>query len=181
MSIQYVAHVCECKALTSVMQAPGVITDVTTFPERLKDAREKLGISQAELARRIGLKSTGSVGNWEAGTRAMPRELVALAAELKVRPEWLRYGKGPRELRPGEVALDIETALRFLAEQMACVPDLPADVIKASLGLLIDGRSDSDKVQKAIRLVSEAIGAPGYSPGKLRLDTRKNQTANASV
>ncbi len=38
------------------------------FGERLKKLREKNGISQAELARKLGL-SQGAVGNWESGKR----------------------------------------------------------------------------------------------------------------
>lgn len=162
----FCTHVCECNSLTHVTQPLGLITGVNTFPERLKDAREKLGISQAELARRLGLRSTGSVGNWESGFRSVPRELVSLATELKVRPEWLRHGKGPRDLKPGEVALDVETALQFLADQMSCAQDLPVDVVKASLSLLVDGRSNADRVQKAIRLISESLGPSGDQSGK---------------
>lgn len=165
--------------ITNVIQALGLITGVNTFPERLKDAREKLGISQAELARRLGLKSTGSVGNWESGARSVPRELVSLATELKVRPEWLRHGKGPRALKPGEVALDVETALQFLVDQMTAAQDLPVDVVKASLSLLVDGRSNADRVHKAIRLISESLGTVGDQSGKSKPKQENGQPATS--
>ena len=53
-------------------------------PEQIRDIRDKVGLSQKELARKIGV-SVNSISNWETG-RAAPRarsvhELLALAAE----------------------------------------------------------------------------------------------------
>ena len=38
------------------------------FPQRLKELREEMKFSQAELAQRIGV-SPGAIGNYESGTR----------------------------------------------------------------------------------------------------------------
>ena len=38
------------------------------FTRNLKQARHKIGISQKELAGRIGV-AQGTIGNWETGTR----------------------------------------------------------------------------------------------------------------
>jgi transcriptional regulator with XRE-family HTH domain len=67
---------------------------VKTFASRLKHAREHLGISQVELANRAGI-SPGSIGNYEAGFREMPRNILKLATALGVNPMWLQDGKLP--------------------------------------------------------------------------------------
>lgn len=87
-----VAHGRECTPHTIVMQEHAQITPVSTFAERLKEAREAAGFtSQLALAKAVGL-SAGAIGNWEAGTRQQPREILALAKALGVSPEWLSTG-----------------------------------------------------------------------------------------
>lgn len=66
-----------------------------TIAERLKDAREKAGLTQPQLAAAAGV-SAGTIGNIEAGTRKNPRELLAMAKAVGVLPQWLRDGSGPR-------------------------------------------------------------------------------------
>lgn len=75
-------------------QLTGPITPVNSIGQRIKAARTTQGISQAELARRVGV-SAGTIGNHEAATRAKPRELLAIAEALGVTPEWLERGTGP--------------------------------------------------------------------------------------
>ncbi len=38
-----------------------------------------------------------TIGNIEAGLRKSPRELLAIAAAVKVSPEWLKTGRGERK------------------------------------------------------------------------------------
>ncbi|MEM6972297.1 MAG: helix-turn-helix transcriptional regulator [Pseudomonadota bacterium] len=65
-----------------------------TFGDRLALAREAQGLSQSQLARRLGLK-IDSVRNWEAD-RSEPRanRLQMLAAFLNVSIVWLLTGRG---------------------------------------------------------------------------------------
>lgn len=66
-----------------------------TFAERLRLARERQGIGQAELGRRIGAASS-SVNQYEKGRHSPPLETIEkLAAEIKVSPEWLAFGREP--------------------------------------------------------------------------------------
>lgn len=74
------------------MQYIGTITLVNTIAERMKEARERAGLSQPALAERAGV-SQGTIGNIESGIRKRPRELLAIAAALGVSPEWLENGK----------------------------------------------------------------------------------------
>lgn len=94
MTALIVTHGRECTAHTIVMQENEQITGVSTFAERLKSARESAGFaSQAALARAAGL-SPGAIGNWEAGTRHQPRDILSLAKVLGVSPDWLAGNAG---------------------------------------------------------------------------------------
>ena len=82
-------------------QAGETFTYVKTIADRTKETREARGLSQVELAA-LAKVSPGTIGNLEAGTRKNPRELLAIAAVLLVNPEWLKSGKGPREIGVAE-------------------------------------------------------------------------------
>lgn len=68
--------------------------EAATFGDRLAFARENQGLSQAQLAKRLGLK-VDTVKNWEAD-RSEPRanKLQMLAAFLNVSMVWLMTGEG---------------------------------------------------------------------------------------
>ena len=68
-----------------------------TLGERLRFARELLGMSQAELAVRVGC-SQGAIGNIERNLRDGRGETLINAAEaLKIRYKWLKDGQGEVE------------------------------------------------------------------------------------
>ena len=66
-----------------------------TLADRIKDARIRAGLSQAELARRSGI-SQPSLHDLESGKSKTARSttLVHLAEALGQTPEWLAGGKG---------------------------------------------------------------------------------------
>lgn len=103
-----------------------------TIAERLTDAREKEGLSQAELASRAGV-SQGTIGNIESGARKNPRELLAIARVLNVEPEWLKTGKPPRRIHHAEIVegINIGNSTRvvpmFSRRVRAHHPDDPLD------------------------------------------------------
>lgn len=68
--------------------------DVSTFGDRLARAREFAGMSQAQLARRLGVK-TVTIRNWESD-RSEPRanRLQMLAGLVNVSMIWLMTGEG---------------------------------------------------------------------------------------
>lgn len=70
------------------------ITIVKTLADRIREARELMGWSQAQLAKEAGI-SQSTIGNIEAGTRHQPRSLMNVAAALHRRPKWLQTGQGP--------------------------------------------------------------------------------------
>ena len=77
--------------------------DSATFGDRVAAAREHVGLSQAQLARRLGVKAQ-TVANWEAD-RAEPRanKLQMLAGLLNVSMVWLMTGSGEGVAAPEEV------------------------------------------------------------------------------
>lgn len=90
-----VTHDRESKALTNVTQLSAPITPVNSIGERLASARADLEMNQAAVAAKAGV-SPGTIGNIEAGTRKNPRALLAIARAVRVHPEWLKEGTGPR-------------------------------------------------------------------------------------
>jgi transcriptional regulator with XRE-family HTH domain len=87
-------HERDCVATTNVMQVAGLITSVKTIAERARWARERLGLTQQQVAD-LAEVAQGTIGNLEAGTRRKPRELLAIARALRVNPGWLEAGKLP--------------------------------------------------------------------------------------
>ena len=77
------------------------------FGSRLKTAREMQGLTQKELAKRIGCWQSQIVA-WEDGTRK-PRgnHIKELAKELKIDPIELFYGKGEAFYKTTKYGRDI--------------------------------------------------------------------------
>ncbi|MDW4577438.1 helix-turn-helix transcriptional regulator [Atlantibacter hermannii] len=62
-----------------------------TISNRLKQKREEMNLSQAQLAELVGMKQQ-SLQAIEAGVTKRPRFLIELARVLKCDPYWLLYG-----------------------------------------------------------------------------------------
>ena len=64
-------------------------TNNTLIPERLKSARERLNLSKAEAARRIGLTAASYV-RYEAGDRSpSPQVIISIAEKLETSVAYL--------------------------------------------------------------------------------------------
>lgn len=62
--------------------------------ERLKQLRKALGLTQQELADRIGI-ARGNIGSYEVGKSALSDAVVSLICrEFNVNEDWLRTGNG---------------------------------------------------------------------------------------
>ncbi len=93
--------------------------DVATFGDRLAAAREAAGLSQRDLAQKIGVK-TDTVRGWEDDMKE-PRanRVQMLAGLLNVSLTWLLTGKGDGVPPPSDTefpAEDTAGALALLAE-----------------------------------------------------------------
>ncbi len=94
--------------------------DAATFGDRLAAAREAVGMSEDELARRLGIKLK-TVRNWEQDV-AEPRanKLQMLAGILNVSFRWLLTGEGEGiEAPAGEVEPDVDALLAELRQVRA--------------------------------------------------------------
>lgn len=73
-------------------------SDMNTFADRIKEQRSRLGLSQAELAKRIGTAQS-TIGSIENGRNQGSTKIGELAAALGVDALWLETGKGhPRAI-----------------------------------------------------------------------------------
>lgn len=74
---------------TKVIHSSDEISGMESMGERLKKAREAKDLSQAQLAKKVGLKSQGTIGNIEGNTRGYGARVVAIAEVLGVSPDYL--------------------------------------------------------------------------------------------
>jgi transcriptional regulator with XRE-family HTH domain len=80
-----------------------------TITDRLVSVFRESGLSQSELARRVGV-TRASVNGWLQGraVNIRPHHLFPLADQLGVEARWLATGRGPRDKQPmsnGELKL----------------------------------------------------------------------------
>lgn len=97
-----------------------------TLGERICKARDAAALSTAQLARRLGIK-TSTLQAWESD-RSEPRsnKLVLLAGILNVSPSWLLIGRGEAPSETAQETLDMDglrLALDDLQKQAQSVAD----------------------------------------------------------
>ena len=109
----------------------------TTTGSRIEQARNQLGLSVPQVARRIGVKRI-TLENWE-NDRSEPRaeKLLKLSGLLQVPMIWLLTGTTPKGLDSNFVAPEtakitqkLERALAMQQELAALLTDLSADVAR---------------------------------------------------
>lgn len=78
--------------------------------DRFRSARQMAGLSQAQIARELGV-ARSAVAQWErqGGTYPNVKNLAEAAKLLRVRFEWLATGRGLRELDPSHVVPESPT------------------------------------------------------------------------
>ncbi|OIQ24919.1 MAG: transcriptional regulator [Alphaproteobacteria bacterium MedPE-SWcel] len=97
--------------------------DAATFGDRVAAARESAGMSQGQLARRIGVKKSTLVG-WEQDlSEPRANKLSMLSGLLNVSMNWLLTGQGddlsaPTEDTLGDDMAAIARELRALREDL---------------------------------------------------------------
>ena len=93
-----------------------------TLFSRVREARKLMGVSRAELARRVGVKPSAAV-QWEheEGTAPSVRNLIKIATEADVSFEWLATGRGmarPKALREVSAVTTDDFAHNMFEEQL---------------------------------------------------------------
>ena len=80
----------------------------TTLGERIGLARRRAGLSQEELAERIGLGDRTTISKWEKKNGPVPdsRFLLQLPDVLSCSADWLYFGKDPSGATPPREALE---------------------------------------------------------------------------
>lgn len=96
---------------------------------RIAAARERKGLSQADLATILGITS-GAVGQYETG-RNLPKlaRFEAISGSCDVTVEWLLTGDDPDELRKAQTVNE--------AEALRLIRSLPADKQQSALAMLL--------------------------------------------
>ncbi|NCQ24291.1 MAG: transcriptional regulator [Rhodobacteraceae bacterium CG17_big_fil_post_rev_8_21_14_2_50_63_15] len=114
--------------MTSDMTEGWFDPEITTFGDRVAGARERAGMSQEEMARRLGVKLK-TIKAWE-NDQAEPRanKLSMMAGLLSVSLLWLLSGEGEGPDAPGTVELspdvtDMLTEIRDIRAQLALSTD----------------------------------------------------------
>lgn len=100
--------------------------DAATFGDRLAAAREQAGMTQAQLARRLGVR-LATLRGWE-DDHSEPRanRLSILAGLLNVSMMWLINGEGEGISAPGTEAVDS----RGISEIVAELRSMRADMLR---------------------------------------------------
>ena len=92
---------------------------------RIAALRREAGLSQAELAARLGV-SASAMGMYEQGRREPAAELlVALARELKVSTDFLLTGRAAAPAEAGALASMILSRITTADRRLADRPDRP--------------------------------------------------------
>lgn len=97
---------------------------IMTLGERIKQQREAKGITQLELARKIGYNTTGAISLIESGKRDLSLDKVCeIAKALDVTPHWLLgWADSPLEIKT-DMELTIDELEGLDADQLAKVRD----------------------------------------------------------
>lgn len=122
-----------------------------TMGGRISAAREAAGLTVAQAARRLGVK-TATLSNWE-NDRSEPRanRLTMLAGLLNVSPMWLITGRGDGVSEPDmplEVA-QVKTALDQVLAQQALLAEA-VERLKTAVSRM-DGTADLEsRIEEAV-------------------------------
>ncbi len=114
------------------------------FGERVRSLRESLGMTQDELAKRMGV-TRPAVSAWEAGN-SKPRlaKLEALADTLDTTPFYLLEGEGPREVESSPTSAMVPMRVLGVTcmgggdiDDSEAVVEVPAGVARRHPGLFV--------------------------------------------
>lgn len=106
-----------------------------SIASRLRAARKARGLSQDELARRVGVGQS-TVGNIESGRSNGAETLHRFAAALRYELRWLETGDGPREAGPIGASPTVADMLAEVARAIAARPRLDRRQLEVLLPLL---------------------------------------------
>lgn len=139
------------------------ITDVKTFGQRLRHARELRALTQRRLAQ-LSKVSQSAIGNYESDLRASSRSLLSLAKALEVNPAWLQSGQPPMEAAEAPA----EWLLRDEPQANAGTPK-PGDWLFTEADRALYEQlnpHDRQLLRQAVRAFMEALVAGNAAPAE---------------
>ena len=112
--------------------------------ERLKAIRIKLGLSQADFARSLGVNQR-TISVWERGEIIPESRVLAICKEFNVRREWLETGEGEMfEPAPPPPTLDREAQRQFIIQLFESLPPDKQRLVLDCLHDLFDKFKNND-------------------------------------
>ena len=98
--------------MTATVAQSGAQTAAKSVGDRVKERRRALGLSQPQLAKRVGGITYQAIQQLEAGGGS--RHLVSIARALGVTAEWLQDGMGPAPSKPTQARAGAAEKLKVL-------------------------------------------------------------------
>jgi transcriptional regulator with XRE-family HTH domain len=109
-----------------------MISTPTSTADRIKKARTDAGLTQQQLADKVGVH-VASPRNWEAGSTPRDAMMEKIAEACGVTADYLRDGAEDQPaVRPGEV-LDLDALLKEIEEKLASHLNLPVERVKVTV------------------------------------------------
>ena len=106
--------------------------EAATFGDRVAGAREAAGMTQAQLARRLGVKKT-TVRGWEEDlSEPRANKLSMMAGLLNVSIMWLLTGEGEGTASPAQDTTEAQDLSAVLAELRAIRTEMRANAERAA-------------------------------------------------
>ena len=105
--------------------------------DRMRTARKRQGWSQHTLATRASTTQT-AIANIESGKSLRPRNIVALAEALKVKPSWLMFGVSQSES-------DLSAEAIVLAKAWSRLPESERGIVRDSLMYFSKGKGEHNE------------------------------------
>ena len=121
--------------------------------KRIRARREELGISQEELAKRLGYKSRSSINKIEKGENDIPQsKIVAFAEALRTTPERLMGWEQSLSPISDDLPTVSPTGQKIDARTRRQLEKVLDDDNLTYNGIVLDG-DDKEKVRKALELI----------------------------
>jgi transcriptional regulator with XRE-family HTH domain len=160
--------------------------DKTEYGTRVRDARRIAGLSQGELAEKIGFRQS-AIGNIEAGRNGFSGSVIKIANALGVSVNWLATGEGQMQPPAGSHdamrAAPSERLQDRVKEAMDASGMTPAEFSRSAklspsaINQLTEGKTKSLRADTAAHIEI----ATGYSAAWLALGTGQKKVNSVAV
>lgn len=112
---------------------------MNTIGKNIADARKRVGITQEELAARVGYKTKSAINKIELGIRDLPQKKIAVfASALGVTPGYLMGWDEAEKEKPSENEGLSENQIKLI-EFAKSVPEDKAEMILRVMRTIVEG------------------------------------------